>query len=130
MDNKIPAIKCKRLINLSKKVQKYKAILYMWNSYSSGSLRENNDYISPLSQHTMYLLCIKRFRQIEERQVKKQPNYEANPYAIKEVNYCVYSSTFLHKSAKYSFLLLQYTKDQKIIIFEAQSLWTSVDLVQ
>lgn len=48
---------------------------------------------------------------------------------IKGVNYCAYSSTFLHKSAKFSFLLLHYTKYQKIIILEAQNLWTSVYLV-
>lgn len=75
----------------------------MCETYSSESLRKTNDYISPLSQHTIYLLHIKRFGQIEQRQVKKQLNNEANTYAIKEVKYCVYSFTFLHKGAKYSF---------------------------
>lgn len=129
MDSKISDSKYWSLISLSKNVQKYKAILYRWNSFSLGSLRETNDYISPLSQHTVYLLYIKRFRQIEQRQVKKRLSYEAKPSVIKEVNYCAYSSTFLHKSAKFSFLLLHYTKYQKIIILEAQNLWTSVYLV-
>lgn len=73
----------------------------MWNS--SGSLRKTNDYLSPLSQHTIYLLCVKQFRQIEQRQVKKQPNFESNPYAIMEVKYCVYSSSCLHKGTKHRF---------------------------